>query len=142
MEAIFIEELLGYVDFQVGRVEEKSDGIHIYGCSRLETGLSKNMELGKKVMDWREREVRELPILNRPVILHIRVRKFKTAQGDYFWEELSFVRPHSHFTKRYEEYIFTRSKGSDLSQVATQEGLTADTVQGIYHYYAQKNSIV
>ena len=82
--------------------------------------------------------VREMSILGKKVILNIQVRKFKTASNTFFWEELSMVRVGSHFTKRYEQYIFDSCKGSDMSRIALQEGVSPDSVMDIYHLYAKK----
>jgi hypothetical protein len=47
------------------------------------------MEKSDKVVDTRQRTVREMSILGKSVILNIQVRKFKTSSNQYFWEELS-----------------------------------------------------
>ncbi len=140
MDSKFFEQLLGYLDLGVLQVRILSDGFHVDCYSNLKQGLNfQTLEKSDIVLTKRERVVRELSILGKTVTLHIHVRKFKSPSGKYFWEELSMVRPHSHFTKRYEAFIFESCKGTDMTNVAQKEGLTVDTVMGIFHFYAKKN---
>ena len=142
MDSIFFEQLLGYLDLGVFQVRVLSDGFHVDCYSNLAQGLGpKTLEKSDVVICKRQRVVRELSILGKAVTLHIQVRKFKSASGTYFWEELSVVRPHSHFTKRYETFIFESCKGTDMTNVAQKEGLSVDSVMGIFHLYAKKNLI-
>lgn len=142
MDSRFIEDLLGYSELTVGKVEIQEGDLHIYCSSKLAQGISPNLEQGTTVVSKRERQIQELPILNYRVILHVSVRKYKTISGTYYWEELSFVRAHSHYTKRYEAHLYQQCKGSDMSRVAQLSAIGLDTLQGIFHYYAKKNLIV
>jgi transposase len=141
MSSQFIEELLGYPELCVGKVEVIENTLHVYCSSRLERGISVDLSQGETVVGYRERIISELPILNYAVLLHVTIRKYKTSTGHYYWEGLSFVRSHSHYTKRYEEHLYAQCKGSDISRVAHLAGIGSDTLQGIFHYYAKKNSI-
>jgi Helix-turn-helix domain of transposase family ISL3 len=142
MSSQFIEELLGYPELFVSLVEVIDNRLHVYGSSCLERGISVDLSQGETVVGYRERVIYELPILNYAVVLHLRVRKYKTSVGSYYWESLSFARSHSHYTKRYEEHLYAQCKGSDISRVADLSGIGVDTLQGIFHYYAKKNSTV
>lgn len=140
MDAQFIKEALGYVDLDITKVDKTDNVLHVYGCSSLDKGINSELLVGKKVVDRRVREIRELPVFKFRVVLHITVRKFVTEANEYFWEELSFVRKGSHFSKNYELQLFNRCLGSDIKRVALQDDIGIDTLQGIYHYYAEKNS--
>jgi Helix-turn-helix domain of transposase family ISL3 len=141
MNSLFFEQLLGYLDLGVVTFRIDSTTIYLDCISNLSDGLdTQTMEKSNKVVDTRQRTVREMSILGKSVILNIQVRKFKTSSNKYFWEELSMVRKGSHFTKRYEKFIFESCKGSDMSRVAEQENILLDSVLGIYHLYAKKNS--
>jgi Helix-turn-helix domain of transposase family ISL3 len=141
MNSLFFEQLLGYLDLGVVNFRVDSTTIYLDCISNLCVGINtQTMEKSDKVVDTRQRTVREMSILGKSVILNIQVRKFKTSSNQYFWEELSMVPKGSHFTKRYEEFIFESCKGSDMSRIAEQETLLLDSVLGIYHLHAKKNS--
>ena len=141
MNALFFEQLLGYADLGVVNFRVQADTFYLDCISNLSQGIStQTMEKSVKVVDTRQRVVREMSILGKKVILNIQVRKFKTSSNTFFWEELSMVRVGSHFTKRYEQYIFDSCQGSDMSRIALQEEVGLDSIMGIYHLYAKKNS--
>jgi hypothetical protein len=141
MNVLFFEHLLGYVDLGVVSFGIQTDVIYLDCISNLSQGINtKTMEKGTKVVNTRQRTVREMSILGKKVMLSIQVRKFKSPTGSFFWESLSMVRASSHYTKRYEEYLFDGCKGSDMQRIALREGLSHDSVMGIYHLYAKKNS--
>jgi hypothetical protein len=141
MNSLFFEQLLGYLDLGVVDFRIDSTTIYLDCISNLSEGIdTQTMKKSEKVVDTRQRTVREMSILGKSVLLNIQVRKFKNSSGQYFWEELSMVRKGSHFTKRYETFIFESCKGSDVNRIAEQENLLLDSVLGIYHLYAKKNS--
>lgn len=140
MHALFFEQLLGYPDLGVVNFHIEKDTITLDCISNLSQGIHiETMEKSDQVISTRQRTVREMPILGKKVVLHIQVRKFKSATGKYFWESLSMVRSGSHFTKRYEQFIFESCQGSDMTRIAHQEAIAVDTVMGIFHLYAKKN---
>jgi hypothetical protein len=139
MDSQLIEELLGYAELSVGKVISVEKTLHIYCHSGLERGFNTDLAQGVEIVSKRERQIHELPILNYRVVLHVTVRKYKTSDGSYYWEALSFVRPHSHYTKRYEDHLYTQCKGSDVIRVSRLTGIVSDTLHGIFHYYAPKN---
>lgn len=142
MNALFFEQLLDYADLGIVNFRTQTDTIYLDCISNLSQGINlKTMEKSVKVIDTPQRIVREMSILGKKVILNIQVRKFKTSSNTFFWEELSMVRVGSHFTKRYEQYIFDSSQGSNMSRIALQEELWLDSIMGIYHLYAKKNSL-
>lgn len=134
------EELFGLSDFQLLRSEKRSGELHLWGCSSLETAACPTtFESSSKVLEKRERIVRDLPILGMRVYLHLLSRKFRRPSGGSFWERFSFVRPNSRMTLRYEEYLYDSCRGADLHYVASREGLSDDTVSQYFHLYAKKN---
>ena len=140
MNALFFEQLLGYPDLGVVNFRVQTNTIYLDCISNLSQGINtQTMEKSVKVIDTRQRVVREMSILGKKVVLNIQVRKFKNSSDNFFWEELSMIRMGSHFTKRYEQYIFNSCQGSDMSRIALQEKVGLDTIMGIYHLYAKKN---
>jgi hypothetical protein len=140
MNALFFEQLLGYADLGVVNFRTDSDTIYLDCISNLSEGLNlTTMEKSTTVISTRTRVVREMAILGKKVILNIQVRKYKSSSGKYYWEELSMSRAGSHFTKRYEQYIYESCRGSDMSRLAHQEDVGLDSIMGIYHLYAKKS---
>lgn len=141
MDNFTFEHLLNYPTFTVCKVAISSDKIDIYGASALSEGFcSKNLEKSSKVVAKKERIFRHLSILDKPVFLHIQVRKFKLPTGGYFWEQLPFFGECCQMTKEYEQYLFRICKGRDSTDVARQEGLEVGSVRGIFDYYGKKSS--
>jgi len=57
----------------------------------------------------------------------------------YFTERLDFAGWERRYTHRYEAYIYQKIQSSSLEQIAREEGLSFDQVQGIFnHQNAQK----
>ncbi|MFT5916408.1 MAG: hypothetical protein ACI81T_002917, partial [Bacteroidia bacterium] len=98
MNVLFFEHLLGYVDLGVVSFDIQTDVIYLDCISNLSQGINtKTMEKGTKVVNTRQRTVREMSILGKKVMLSIQVRKFKSPTGSFFWESLSMVRAGSHY---------------------------------------------
>jgi transposase len=49
------------------------------------------------------------------------------------WRELGFAQ-----TARYAEHIYERTRQQDIAQIAYDEGLSQDTVRGIFERWAKK----
>ena len=134
------EKLFGLPELQLLRSEKKDGELHLWGRSSLKTGLCPaSMEQSSKVLEKRERIVRDLPILGLRVYLHLESRKFSRPSGGCFWEQFSFIRSKSRMTSRYEEYLYDSCRGADIHYVASREGLGDDTVSQIFHLHAKKN---
>ena len=94
---------------------------------------------GKKcsrVKSYNERRVKDMPISGKIVILDLEVRQFECDCGSYFTESFRFVRPRKHLTRRYEEYLYDRCKGTELTYISDKEQLDWKTVNELFHYYS------
>lgn len=79
------------------------------------------------VKDTYTRQLRDLSISGKKVILSFTVRQFVCKDCNrHFHEQFDFAPKSSSMTKRYEDFIYYRCQGSDLSSVAAQEGLIAE----------------
>jgi transposase len=79
--------------------------------------------------------VRDLSICGQFIELDIPRRQFYCSLCQhYFTEALSFVDWRRRYTKRYEDYVYHRVQASSVEQVAREEALSWDQVQGIFQH--------
>jgi len=85
--------------------------------------------------------VRDLSIWDRQCWLRLMTRRFKCAHcRDTFVERLEWREPNRGYTVRYERYIYQRTRKEPILQVAQDEQLSEDIVQGIFERWAKKRS--
>ena len=85
--------------------------------------------------------IRDLPIWNRRCWLRYAPRRFKCAHcRDTFVERVAWREVGRDYTMRYEQHIYQRSRREPIAQVAQDEGLSEDIVQGIFERWAKKRS--
>lgn len=84
--------------------------------------------------------IRDLPVFGKRVYLRVPRRQFYCASCQrYFTERLDFAGWERRYTQRYEAYIYHKVQSSSLEQIAREETLSFDQVQGIFnHQNAQK----
>jgi len=102
-------------------------------------------DCGKPSTDLHDRGepqmIRDLPIWERRCWLRYSPRRFKcNTCGDTFVERVSWRESGRDYTVRYERHIYKLSKREPISQVAKDEGLSEDIVQGIFEQWAKKRS--
>ena len=84
--------------------------------------------------------IRDLSIWKRESWLRYAPRRFtcETCQTTFvervMWREAGLA-----YTTRYEEFVYERARHEPLLQVAREEGLSEDVVQGIFERGAKKN---
>ncbi len=85
--------------------------------------------------------IRDLPIWDRRCWLRHAPRRFKClACKDTFVERVAWREVGRDYTVRYEQHIYQRSRHEPIVQVAQDEGLSEDIVQGIFERWAKKRS--
>ena len=83
--------------------------------------------------------IRDLSIAERQCYLVYRVRRFKCEPcKKTFVERVEWKRANVSYSERYERYIYQRVRRESVSQVAEDEGLSEEAVQGIFEYRAKK----
>jgi len=83
-------------------------------------------------------QIRDLPIVNRPVVLKVNRRQFKCKTCKKpFSESLDFVHTSRRYTHRFERQIVQRLIDSDIHNVAQEAGLSDDQVLSILKHVAQ-----
>jgi transposase len=85
--------------------------------------------------------IRDLPIWDRRCWLSYAPRRFKCATcHDTFVERVVWREPGLDYTIRYEQAVYERSRREPIAQIAKDERLSEDIVQGIFERWAKKRS--
>lgn len=98
-------------------------------------------ELSTKLHQCKEREVRDLSILGRGVLLHFPNRRFRCeCCKQPFTERLPSIDWCRRQTQRYERSIYQQCLDSDRKAVAEREGLSQSTVKDIFFKWAKRTT--
>jgi len=109
-------------------IEFNTNGIECPYCHSTITELHQNRPI----------LIRDLPVFGKPVYLKVPRRRFYCRKCQrYSTEILDYVDGGRHHTQRYEANIFERIKGATIEQVAQEEGLSFDEVEGVFKYIAE-----
>jgi len=85
--------------------------------------------------------IRDLAIWDRQCWLRLAPRRFQcTGCQATFVERLAWREPNRGYTMRYEQYIYQRTRQEPILQVARDEQLSEEIVQGIFERWAKKRS--
>jgi transposase len=85
--------------------------------------------------------LRDLAIWDRQCWLRLSPRRFKCMNcRNTFVERLAWREPNREYTLRYEQYIYQRARKEPILQVAQDEQLSEEIVQGIFERWAKKRS--
>jgi transposase len=86
--------------------------------------------------------LRDLPIWNRRCWLRYAPRRFRCETcATTFVERVLWREPGLDYTRRYEQFIYERTRREPLVQIAQAEGLTEAIVQGLFERGAKKRSL-
>ena len=130
-------EILGIQEIKITSATIHADKYEFSVCSILAQGKCPNCgKICCKVKSYTHRIIKDLPISGKSVTLLLEVRQFECSCGNYFTEPFGFVRPHKHLTIRYEEYLYFKCKGVDLTYIAHKEQLDWKTVDEIFDTYS------
>lgn len=137
---LHLDILLGFPNVTIDLVRHQEDGVYLQlrflseesacpHCGSKQTILHQN----------RPTVVRDLPIFSTPVYLNLPRLQFHCKDcKSYFSQPLEFIDPGRHYTQRYERAIYERVKQTSIQQVAREENLTFDRVQGIFNFCYEK----
>ena len=85
--------------------------------------------------------LRDLALWDRKCWLRLAPRRFKCAScNSTFVERLPWREPNREYTQRYEQYVYQRARKEPILQVAQDEQLSEEIVQGIFERWAKKRS--
>lgn len=141
VSAATLSKLLELPEFKVTHIENEGEVLRLKcehretvalcpHCCELSTALHQSDE---------EREVRDLSVWGKQVLLHVPVRRFQCEPcGRPFTEHLPSIDPRRRQTRRYEQYVYERCLVSDRKAVAGQEHLSELTVKDIFIKWAKR----
>jgi transposase len=139
-----LAELLGLPNGQVvGYQIINAERIEVRIESRLDAALCPHcQQVSTQMHDTAEPQMlRDLAIWGRECWLRYAPRRFACATCDNtFVERVAWREPGLAHTLRYAQHIYTRAQHEDIAQVALDEGLSQDTVRGIFERWAKKRS--
>ena len=127
--------LLDIPNLEVERAELEKKEIRIF-CKIITDDSQACPSCGSKVITKRpkyRREIRDLDISGRKVILHLLVHQYSCDCGRTFSELFDFVEPGKGYTKRQSKYIFEMSAKQSHLQVAALTDMCHKTVERICH---------
>lgn len=138
-DLVTIELLLNLPFLKVSEVVLEQQVLPIYCQSILEESIcTKCLKKIAEVKKVTVREVRDLSITGKTVLLHLRSRQFYCADCDgYNQEQFSFVKASHTMTERYEAYVYMCCKNSTIERVSIQENIVWDSVQRIFTAHAK-----
>ncbi len=117
--------------------------INLFVESTLPAALCPNCQQSStSVHDLGEPQMlRDLPLWDRRCWLRLTPRRFKCATcQNTFVERLAWREPERDYSLRYEQHVYQRTRKEPLTQVAKDEGLSEEAVQGIFERWAKKRS--
>lgn len=102
-----ISELLGMKGVILKKVDQRHDSIHIYlEMKVIEHECPRCGLMVKKIHDYRLQNVKDLAILGKPTILHIRKRRYICSGcNKRFFEKVSFLPKYHRTTSRLNAFI-------------------------------------
>lgn len=97
-------------------------------------------EVSLSVHDYGEPQMlRDLPIWNRQCWLRYSPRRYECATcRKTFVERVAWREPGFDYTTRYEQFIYEQVRRQSVAQVAQDQRLSEDTVQGVFERWAKK----
>ncbi len=76
----------------------------------------------ENILQQRERKVSDLPISGKPVILHIKQRRFRCPNGHRFWERFDTVAFKQRQTRRLQQWLLRQASCCSVSQASRRTG--------------------
>ena len=135
------ETLLGLQNLTVTKVKLSKERLDIWCESDLSSNHCPNcLKQCSSVNKHTERTIQDLMISGRQVYLHLKSRQFICKDCNrYFHEKYHFVSKHERMTIRFENYIYKRCIGADLTYVSVQEDLHWNVVSRIFEKWSNKD---
>src|SRR5680860_536930 len=112
--------------------DEQRDTLVFY-CNRDGRFVPVDHRTGSRgtVNRWLRREVQDLPVWGRPIVLSIEYCQLKIGAADRRMERLSFVEPGHGFTRRFARFVSQLARHMSLAAVSAYTGLAWRTVKAM-----------
>jgi transposase len=102
------------------------------GCQRASTSVHETSE---------PQMIRDLALWDRQCWLRMTPRRFECSHcQNTFVERVAWREPQREYTLRYERHVYQRTRKEPIAQVAQDEQLSEEIVQGIFERWAKKRS--
>jgi len=140
VSAATLTEVLDLPEFKVSHVDSEDEALHLK-CERKGTVAQcpRCCELSTELHQCEDRQVRDLSIGGKRVILHFSNRRFRCSTCERpFTERLPSIDRRRRQTRRYERMIYEQCLISDRKAVARQEQLSESTVKEIFVKWAKR----
>lgn len=138
----FTEKLLGLQDFQIEKIEEIENTIHIYGkMKRKEHTCPHCSTKTDKVHDYREQVIKDIPAFGKTIYLHLKKRRYRCSCGKRFQEKNTFLPRYHRLTNRLVAYVINLLRTEvSFSRVAREVNLSVTTVIRIFDLVSYSNN--
>ena len=137
---IQFEQLLNLAALEVNHIHIEEATIHIYCQAKFDAGFCPHcLTKNTKVNQTYQRQIRDLPIMGKKVILHLTSRQFVCPLcSRYYYESFDFVESSETVTNRYATSIFKLCQGIELQHIVGIEDLCWQTVNRIVYKYGTR----
>ena len=139
-----LTELLGLANVHVTHYQLVGPNrLNLFIESTVAAGVCPTcLQISLSVHDYAEPQLlRDLPIWNRRCWLRYCPRRFECATcGKTFVERVAWRESGLDYTTRYEQFIYEQVRRQSVAQVARDERLSEDIVQGLFERGAKKRS--
>lgn len=126
----FTEKIVGLQDLIIKKVETNEKEIHIYG--QLERKPHKCPCCGAdtaKIHDYREQVIKDIPLYDKHVFIHLKKRRYRCDCGKHFYESNQFLPRYYRRTNRLSAHILDRlRKLITFTDVGKEVNLSTTTV--------------
>lgn len=126
----FTEKIVGLQDLIIKKVETNEKEIHIYG--QLERKPHKCPCCGAetaKIHDYREQVIKDIPLYDKHVFIHLKKRRYRCDCGKRFYESNQFLPRYYRRTNRLSAHILDRlRKLITFTDVGKEVNLSTTTV--------------
>ena len=126
----FTEKIFGLQDLIIKKVETNEKEIHIYG--QLERKPHKCPCCGAetaKIHDYREQVIKDIPLYDKHVFIHLKKRRYRCDCGKRFYESNQFLPRYYRRTNRLSAHILDRlRKLITFTDVGKEVNLSTTTV--------------
>ena len=130
----FTEKLLGLQDLIIGKIEDNEKEIHIYGeMKRKPHKCPCCGEFTDKIHDYREQTIKDIPLFDKKLFVHLRKRRYRCGCGKRFFENNKFLPRYHRMTNRLSAYIINElSNEASFTSVGRKVDLSTTTVMRIF----------
>lgn len=93
------------------------------------------------VHDSRTRKIRDLSVLNKPLILLVYVKRYRCQNcEEVFSSSFESVASHQHYTNRFRQFIYEQVLGTTIQDISRKYQIAYSTVERIFYSVAYEKA--